>query len=271
MISGIFAESWRGRVVWYAGLVFTTFICLYVIFPAALVTVWETVTFAVQPTAGRAFEYGERHFSATNGDMYNIARAEYFFTKAADIDATTPYVYHELARIAFLRGNYLKALGLINLQISKHGETAPNSYYIRALIEGYMGRYDDAATDYEHYLQFDPRNWAALNDYAWVLLKAHRFQDAALATSRGLEDFPDNPWLLNSEATALYEMGHYSAALEAAQRAFKTAAELTEQQWLTAYPGNDPAVAHKGIATLQDSIANNIHIIEMRLASSAVQ
>lgn len=181
---------------------------------------YESVAFAVDPTAARAFAYGEVHFDATDDPTYyDLDRAQMFFEKAAAIDPTYPYLYHELARVAFLQGNLPLALARINFQISMHGNSEPNSYYVRGLIEGYMGDYSDAANDYAHFLQFDPTDWAAMNDDAWVLLKAQRYQAALSITTRGLAFQPDNPWLLNSYATALYQLGDYKQALAAAQQA----------------------------------------------------
>ncbi len=152
-----------------------------------------------------------------------------------------------------------------------HGDAAPNSYYVRALIEGYMGDYENSARDYEHFLRFDPINWATLNDYAWVLLKAERFSDAAEISARGLVDFPDNPWLLNSHAIALFELGRYPEALSAAQKASREVALVSEASWLHAYPGNDPKIGAQGLAVFKKAVADNMHTIQLAIETSTVQ
>ncbi len=232
---------------------------------------YEDVAYALSPSGARAFAYGERHFSASDAGAYDIDRAEYFFLAAAAQDSKLPYVYHELARIYFLKGDFPTALELIDAQITLHGDATPNSYYIRGLIEGYMGDYAAAAKDYKHFLQFDPQDWAAMNDYAWVLLKGKRFQNAADVTQKGLMLFPGNPWLLNSEATAFYELGHYSQASAAVQRASAAVASISQSEWLRAYPGNDPKIADVGIASFKAAVAENMHTIQLALASSTVQ
>src|SRR3989338_1539336 len=232
---------------------------------------YESLMYRLFPSAERAFAYGERHFNARNASAYDVDRAAYFFGKAADSDPTFPYLYHELARIAFLKGDFEAAMALIDMQIAQMGDSAPNSYYIRALIEGYKGEYAASAKDYEYFLQFHPTNWAANNDYAWVLLKAGRAQEAKLATARALEWFPDNPWLLNTYATALYETREYTEALRAAQKASIAVAKLSESEWLQAYPGNDPRIANSGIAAFKKAVEDNIHSITLALASSTVQ
>lgn len=232
---------------------------------------YEDVTYALDPSAERAFQYGTRHFSSKEPAQYDIDRAEYFFNLAALKDPTILYLYHQLARISFLRGDFTRAMTQINYQISTRGDATPNSYYIRGLIEGYMGDYESSARDYEYFLRFDPRNWAALNDYAWVLLKAERFQDAAVVTARGLIDFPDNPWLLNSHAIALFELRQYEDALSYAQKASAAVATLSKAEWLHAYPGNDPKIGDDGLATFKKAVADNMHTIELAIASSTVQ
>ncbi len=134
-----------------------------------------------------------------------------------------------------------------------------------------MGDYTDAATDYNHFLQFDPNNWAALNDYAWVLLKANRPQDAEEVTARGLARYPANAWLLNSNSIALYEMGDMKDAYAKAELAVAASQNLTQAFWLQAYPGNDPQVAAEGIVTFQKAAADNMHTIQIALASSTVE
>ena len=221
----------------------------------------ENVMYAIDPSAERAFTYGERHFNARDTNEYDLDRAEYFFGEALRRNAPEPYLYHELAHIAFLRGKFSAAIAYINIQIDTEGDQTPNSYYMRGLIEGYQGDYTDAVEDYATYLTYNPDDWAAINDYAWVLLKAGRPLDAQSATVRGLSIFPNNPWLLNTDATALYEMGLMTDACEQIVRAVEAVKSITKDQWLTSYPGNDPQIAEEGIATFKKAVETNMHTI----------
>jgi len=240
-------------------------------FRVQLLDLQEDITYALDPSPQLAYAYGERHFDAQYQGEYDIARAEHFFLLAAAQDQDLPYLYHELARISFLNGDFTVALAQINYQIALHGDSEPNSYYVRGLIEGYMGQYAVAAEDYKHYIQFDPQDWAAMNDYAWVLLKAGQAQEAVYVTERGLQLFPGNSWLLNTNTVALYENGDLSVAEKQAAAAVAASKTLTVAQWLTAYPGNDPAVASEGIVSLQNSAEQNMHTVEVAIASSTVQ
>lgn len=241
------------------------------LFPYQITVAYEDISYSLFPSPERAYVYGNRHLDASNPREYNVNRAYYFLELAALQDASLPYLYHQLARISFLRGNYQIALAQINFQISLHGDSEPNAYYVRALIEGFEGNYSNAIVDYQHFLQFDPHDWAGINDYAWVLLKANRPQDAAVITQQGLSYFPDNAWLLNTNAIALYETGDIKDASTQAARAVEAGEKLTVTDWLHAYPGNDPQVASQGLATFQQAAQNNMHTIALALASSTVQ
>jgi tetratricopeptide (TPR) repeat protein len=199
--------------------------------------------------------------------MYDINRAEYFYREIEKKDTRYPYLYFQLARIEFLKSRFNTAMIYINKQIELHGNDAPNAYYVRGLIEGYKGDYDAAAQDYGYYLKVNPDNWATANDYAWVLLKAKRNTEAAKVTGDAIEKFPNNAWLLSTRAIALYETGDFASALTTARKAKIAAANITEAQWLVAYPGNDPKVARTGITTLQKSIDENMHKVELAIAS----
>ena len=224
----------------------------------AVENIYEDISDTLAPDAGRAFLYGQEHFSSRAED-YDIERAERFFVSAMTRDSDLPLVRHELARVYFLKGDFAKALGFINAQVALHGDEFPNTYYVRGLILGYMGNYDAAASDYRHFLRSEPQNWAAINDYAWVLLKADKPEDALHATVGGLGEFPDNPWLLNTNAIALFELGFREAAHTQAYRALLMSVSVTPEQWLIAYPGNDPAIAVQGITAFQSAIIANIH------------
>jgi tetratricopeptide (TPR) repeat protein len=232
---------------------------------------YETYMLRLFPSAQRAFQYGENHFSSKKPRFYDVRVAESFFNRAITLNPDLPLLNHELSRVAFLRGDYNLAIARINRELSDNTAPSPTSYYMRGLIEGYMGDYDQAVDDYGRFLQTFTNNWAAINDYAWVLIKANRYAEAHSALVRGIALFPENAWLLNSDATALFEMGSTSDALIAARGAHARVENITRAQWLTAYPGNDPHSADQGIQTLRRSIEANIHMIEAALASSTIQ
>lgn len=223
----------------------------------------EDASLLITPDAERAYAYGIEHFSAQQGDSYNIDRAEHFFTQALRLDPNHPQARHELARVFFLRGDFAEALTQIQQQIEEHGGEPPNSFYVRGLILSFMERYDEAAESFQKYLDTNPNNWAALNDQAWAYLKLGRAEDAAYVAAQGLASHADNPWLLNSLALALFDMGDTKTAYGAIRTADRYATNLTEEDWLRAYPGNDPRVARQGIVAFQEAVAANMHSIAL--------
>jgi len=246
-----------------------TLVALVLLFSSSCIR--ENTMLHFFPSPERAYAYGARHFNAAAPYYYDIDHAEAFFKESLQLNPLQPYAHHQLARIAFLRGDFDNAMWNIDRELEIHQNASPSSYYIRGLIEGYMGRYDDAAKDYEVFLRSHPSNWAAVNDYAWVLLKAKRYEDAASASAYGLSIFPDNPWLLNSYATASFELHHYQEAYAAAQKANEEVQRVTEAEWLIAYPGNDPKIAREGIESFKKAVSDNMHTIVVALASSTIQ
>jgi tetratricopeptide (TPR) repeat protein len=224
---------------------------------------YEDVSFALHPSAQKAYAYGDRHFDALQPQLYDLSRATYFFVEALKLDPKMPLLHHEFARLEFLRGNYSAALLDINIELATNPQPSKSSYYLKGLILGFMGRYDEAAENYKIYVTASPTNWAGANDYAWVLLKAKRYSEAAAVIEKVLKYWPQNAWLWNSYATALYEMGKLQEAHDAAQKAEAAAASLTEADWLQAYPGNDPLAAQAGLSSLKQAIADNMHTIEI--------
>ena len=226
---------------------------------------YERIMLALYPSAERAFQYGDRHFNALEPKEYDVAWAESLFDRAYALNPKLLHLQHERARIAFLKGDFAIALARIDAELALQTTPSPDSYYIRGLIEGFAGEYDRAIVDYETYLRSDSKNWAAINDYAWVLLKANRPMDALIALDWGLIYFPQNPWLLNSKATALFELERLDRALVSAHDAAKWVDHVTEEQWLRAYPGNDPLIAEMGIAEFKSAVLDNMHSIELAI------
>ncbi len=223
------------------------------------------------PEAERAYSYGERHFDGRYPRAYNIRVAHYYFSEALKLNPDMPLVKHQLARVAFLENKLYLALELINQEIRDNPSPSPSSYYIRGLILGYLEEFDSAAESYRVYVDSAPPNWAGFTDYAWVLSMAGRYEDTLDITSRGLMYFPENPWLLNTRASALAELGRYEEALDAVSRAKEYATAITEEAWSTYYPGNDPRIAQTGIKTFRDSIDSNFHMISLERDKQAKQ
>jgi tetratricopeptide (TPR) repeat protein len=221
----------------------------------------ERASLALWPSADRAYQVGITYLNSPDPATHNVDYAEYFLNKAIALNPHLSLAHQQLARIHFLRGDFPGALIQINEAIQQQGSKYPSAFYIRGLIEGYQGAYDSAAADFEQFLQLKPASWPGSNDYAWVLMKAHRYDEAAGILGAALKKFPGNAWLLNSYAVALYESGHKTAAAAIAVQAKAAVTTLTPQDWSRANPGNDPLIAEDGLTTFRTATVANLDII----------
>jgi tetratricopeptide (TPR) repeat protein len=226
------------------------------------------IIFAFSHSAHDSLMRGNLHLNAINPSHYDITEAQYYLEKALELEPKMPLVRHQLGRIAFIEGNFTEALSLLDQEINLSSKPDPSSYYVRALIKGYMGDYPGAAKDYEQYFSITPATWGSINDYSWVLMKDNLPEGAHEALAWGLKQWPGNAWLLSSHAIALYELRRYAEAKESAEAALVAIDKLTPQDWLVAYPGNDPKIASVGIETLRNSVLGNLKKINEKLLGS---
>jgi tetratricopeptide (TPR) repeat protein len=199
---------------------------------------------------------------------YNLNRADFLYSAALFIHPGNLHASHQRARIAFLRGDFDNALALINKQIELHNTSFMASYYIRGLIHGYRKEYIEAERDFKTFLTWDPQNWAALNDLAWVYFAQGKFKEAEEASYRGLKIAPTNPWLLTMHGMSLFNQNGIAEATKDLEKARRYAADLTEEDWIRAYPGNNPLIASSGLVSLRAAIEENWAHVNRRAASS---
>jgi tetratricopeptide (TPR) repeat protein len=221
----------------------------------------ENATYFLNPTAERAYALGIKHFDGLSSKEFDVSRAETFFDDALTINPNYPMAHYQLARIAFLRSHFNTALFLVSEEFAANPHPDTSIYYLRALIEGYAGDYTEAEKDYEMYFKVTPANWAGINDYSWVLLKDNLPEGAHAALTWGLKQWPENAWLLTNDATALYEMGRYEEAAAQAKKAIPAVSALSVNDWLNAYPGNDPLIAEEGLASFKKDSEENLQKI----------
>lgn len=226
---------------------------------------FEEIALILDRSPDKAFEYGQYHFNSAHSSAYDLRRAEELFTRVYMRDENYPLVRHELSRISFLKGDLDRAVYLATQELELNPNPSPSTYYIRALTYGYLRRYTDAANDYEKYFSLVPANWGSINDYAWVLLKVGYAEAALEALEWGLGQWPKNAWLLHNKVIALYELGRYKDAVETGELALKAVETVTEEEWLLAYPGNDPRVAHEGLTTFRNAVLENVHMSSRKL------
>src|SRR3989344_2262099 len=158
-------------------------------------------------------DIGNYYFNVGGEGVYDLERAQFYFQKALAADPLVPDAWHQLARIDFLNGDYPAARSKINTQIELHSDTLTSSYYIRGLIAGFQKDYEQAEKDFRRFLEWDPKNWAAHNDLAWIYFAQGKFSEAADIAHDGLRFDTRNPWLLTARGVALLNLGNTKEAL----------------------------------------------------------
>jgi tetratricopeptide (TPR) repeat protein len=221
--------------------------------------------YLVPRTSADIYAYGMRHMSSSCA-CYDIQVASRSFALLSRIDPQHPRLLHQQARIAFLEGRQSDALLLIQRQIQMHGSTTMASYYIRGLIQGFKGQYPEARDSFFTFLEWDPTNWAALNDLVWVVVKNGEWQRAERIASIGVELHPANAWIANAYATILLHAEKYSEAEVYLVRALQLSNTLTEHDWLVAYPGNDPRTASAGLTAMRNALLENMKLVKEKTA-----
>ncbi len=102
-----------------------------------------------------------------------------------------------------------------------------------------------------------------------MLLKDNKPKEALAAIDTVLPYWQENPWLLNSRATALFDLGRKKEAYDAILLASAAVAKLTPSQWSRAYPGNDPLIGQEGVDKFKKAVDNNMHRISEALKDRA--
>ncbi len=197
------------------------------------------------------------------GPVYSLSAADAVYSIALAFDPTVPDVWHQRARIDFLRGDFPSALTKINKQFEVHGNELMASHYIRGLIYGFNHQYLEAEVDFKTFLDWDPTNWAANNDLAWIYFAQGKFTQAAVQARLGLVSSPNSPWLLTTHAMSVYNLGDVYTARDELLRAKALAAKLSVRDWIWAYPGNDPRVAAEGLTTFAHAIDADIELVHI--------
>jgi len=219
--------------------------------------------------AARAMAVGDYYF---NGGAYNLDFAERAYTNALVIDPESPFGHHQLARIAFIKGNFAVAVDEIEKELKLNPDN-PNAYYVRGLINGYRGQYAAAANDFSRFIEKVPSQWAGYNDLAWIQTKLGNFEGVKKTIFLAFERLPKeknrNPWLWISLGVAFLNTGEYNKSEEALTTAERIVEKMDAKYFWGAYPGNDPQGAEDAFRQFRSTLHLNLGIVFEKLGKLA--
>jgi tetratricopeptide (TPR) repeat protein len=224
-------------------------------------TLPEVVIFVSQD-AGLGTRVAYYYFDA--GDQqkeYDIARANRLYDQVLAIDPTIAWSWYQKGRIAFLHKDYDEALVFLDQFQELSDIPRPRAIYLKGVILGFMGKPEAALESLQEYYTLDDQSWYIYNNLAWVYFQLGRFTDMDDISAAGLVIHPDNPWLLMNQSLALYNLGLPEEAKKYINRSYNKAMQLTEADWSTTYPGNDPLIASMGLVELLTIVEANRDLI----------
>ena len=205
-----------------------------------------------------------------NGGAYDLEKAARFYSWALIIEESNITARYQLSRIYLVKGDLEKALEEINAAIAKAPDFS-RAYYIRGLINGFLGNLDQGEKDFKKILELavenpetsilDANGWAVYNDLSWIQFQKGNYSDVEKTAREGLERYSENPWLLNSLGLALLNLEKKIEAREVLSRALALAEKLTPEDVMRAYPGNDPKSASDRRLSMINTITLNLALL----------
>ncbi len=192
------------------------------------------------------------------GCCYNIKIAKASYTMMRwhwSTNKPPQWANHQLARIAFVSGDFPVAMKHIDEEIANYPDNL-NAYYIKGLILGFTANSNEAIKTFEYYTS-KTWTWAGHNDLAWLYFKIGDYENALRTIDKIYAQYPNNIWILNTRAISLYNLKRYKEAKIDIDNAIKNYKTFTPERWGASYPGNDPSIYSEGYAQMGKSLEAN--------------
>ena len=166
---------------------------------------------------------------------------------------------HQLARIAFVSGDFPKAMKHIDEEIGNYPDNL-NAYYIKGLILGFTANNHEAIEVFKYYTS-KTSTWAGHNDLAWLYFKIGDYTNTLQIIDKIKDYYPNNIWILNTRAISLYNLKRYKEAKIDIDNALINYKTFTPELWGASYPGNDPSIYSEGYEQMGKSLEANKALI----------
>jgi tetratricopeptide (TPR) repeat protein len=201
--------------------------------------------------------------------LYNVNIAQYFFKRASHplFSTPAPWAYYQLGRTDFIKGDLSTALSHFDTELQYYPEHY-KVYYMKGLTLGYMHKEKEAIEMFSKYIENTNDTWASYNDKAWLQFRIGDINGALETIEPVAKAQPYNPWIANTYGVLLMNKGRLGEAKNSFLKGQEKLATMTEEDWGVAYPGNDPRIYTIGFNAMKQSFANNIQLVEEKLAST---
>jgi tetratricopeptide (TPR) repeat protein len=188
----------------------------------------------------------------------NYKQALFHFRQALQKDPNLAEVNLEIGRLYFIDPNLVSLDEAIyrftkEIEISNH----PYAYHERGILFGYLKKWKEAEADFRKEISLWD-NWAGYLDLAWILFSQNRLNEAEELMKIVDQKMPNSVWSLNGLGIIHLNQGKYDLAINELEMAFEKAKDLSYNDYIMAYPGNDPKLAFENIENIKIGIAFNL-------------
>ncbi len=221
------------------------------------IVIFIYIAYVPKATLGAFFFDGQK-------PTYSLPLASFFYKQSLYFDTTNgippSYTYYQLSRIAFIKGDLTNALVYINKELEFHPENT-QSYYMKGLTLGYLGRVLEAIQSFQLYIKADPYSWAAHNDMAWLQFRSGDYRGALTTINAIYSYYIGNPWVENTRGVMLMNLGNNKEAEQSFIRGLASVEKMMPHDWGAAYPGNHPDIYSTGLSSMRKTLENNLALV----------
>lgn len=175
---------------------------------------------AARGEGGVAVKYNQAVMKSKRGDYRGAIP---LLEEVIKEDPSRKEAYRALAMAYRKVKNYRKAAAVSQELLDTFGPTAGDLYQL-AYAQSKLGRWSDAAENYETVTLLEPTNYNAFYGLGRALVKLGRYEDAVKAFTKAVELQPENEIAVFNLAFALQKAGRYDEAIDT----YLEAADLKE-------------------------------------------
>jgi cellulose synthase operon protein C len=174
-------------------------------------------------------------------NQQDLADAEATFEKSIQLDEHNVDAWLKLIQVQAVRDSAEQAMATCRHAFEKNPDNA-DFYLLLGELYDSREQWDEAKQAFEKVLMLSPKNPAASNDLAYVMLQTGGNPDLAMPLAEtARRGMPDSPQAADTMGWALYQKGAYNSAIDQFREALKLAEKAKS-------PDNPTVHYHLGLA-----------------------